>query len=117
MASRENNVDLTVIAFKVAAILDAYQLHIERLAADWRNLSLYRIVAAQIDELRSLLGALPQLAVDMVEIIVGHAQLLRVLQSQERRSDVSQLQVRQTDAVTSLYRKIVRLLCQPAGSR
>jgi hypothetical protein len=117
MTARENTIDLSAIAFKVVAILEAYQLHIERLAADWRNRSLYRIVAAQLDQLRSLLGALPQLAVDMVEITLCHGQLLRVLQSQEARGDVSQLQVRQTDAVTSLHRKIVRLLSQPAGSR
>ena len=117
MTARDTSVDITAIAFKVVAILEAYQLHIERLAADWRNRSLYRTVAAQLDELRGLLGALPQLAVDMVEIIVCHGQLLRVLQSPGARADVSQLQVRQTDAVTTLHRKILRLLSQPRGLR
>jgi hypothetical protein len=117
MTARDNPVDITAIAFKVVAILEAYQLHIERLASDWRNRSLYRTVAAQLHQLRSLLGALPQLAVDMVEIITCHAQLVRVLQSPAARTDVSQLQVRQTGAVTTLHRKILRLLSQPGGLR
>jgi hypothetical protein len=117
MTARENTIDLSAIAFRIAAILEAYQLHFERLAADWRNTSLCRTVSAQLDELRGLLGALPQFAVDMAEVVLCHVQLLRVLQSRGTVGDVSQLQVRQTDAVASLRRKILRLLSRPTDSR
>ncbi len=38
MAARGMSVDVTAIAFKVVAILEAYQLHMERLASDWPTL-------------------------------------------------------------------------------
>lgn len=112
-----NAVDLSAVAFKVAAMLESYQLQIERLAADWRNRPLYRSVSEQLDEVRGLLGALPQLAVDMVEVVVCHVKLLHLLQAEGAGGDVSQLQLRQTDAVSTLRRKTLKLLCEPAASR
>lgn len=107
--------DLTAIAFKFAAVLESYQSQIERLATDWRNRPLYRAVSAQLDELRSLLGALPQLAVDMVEVAVCHVKLLHLLQAEGGAGDVSEMQLRQTAAVRTLRRKTLRLISNPAA--
>lgn len=109
--------DVTAIAFKVAALLEAYQIQFERLCQDWRNGARCRHAWTLLDKLGSLLGALPQLAVDMVEIVVGHARLLGLLHAGAAEGDVSQLQRRHHDAVGSLRRKTLRLLCDPAASR
>jgi hypothetical protein len=105
--------DLSVIAFKVAAVLEAYQLQIEKLVADWKNRPLYRSVTAQLDEISGLLGAFPQLAVDMVEVVVCHVKLLHLLQVQGAGDDVSRLQMRQNDAVRVMRRKTLKLICEP----
>jgi hypothetical protein len=114
MQAKNKTNDLSAIAFKVAAILEAYQLQIERLAADWLNRPLYRAVTAQLDEISNLLGAFPQLAVDMVEVVVCHVKLLHLLQANGARAEVSQLQSRQLEAVATMRRKTLRLLCSPA---
>lgn len=112
-----NHGDLTAIAFKIAAVLETYQLGIEKLASDWRNHPLYRKVTAQLNELANLLGALPQLAVDMVEVVVCHVKLLHLLQAQGPGGDVQQVQLRQSDAVRTLRRKTLRILAEPDASR
>jgi hypothetical protein len=113
MTVQKNRSDLSAVAFQVAAVLEAYQLQIERLAADWRNRPLYRAVSAQLDEVGGLLGAFPQLAVDMVEVVVCHAKLLHLLQSGDAAGDLSQLRSRQQDAVQTMRRKTLRLLTEP----
>jgi hypothetical protein len=115
MPTPSNPGDLSAIAFRVAAVLESYQLQIERLVADWRNRPLYRSVTAQLDEVGSLLGAFPQLAVDMVEVVVCHAKLLNLLQSHPTAGDaVQQLQSRQFEAVACIRRKTLRMLSAPA---
>ncbi|GAC1608587.1 MAG: hypothetical protein NVS3B2_18090 [Ramlibacter sp.] len=108
--------DLSAIAFRVAAVLEAYQQQLDTLASDWLNRPLYRKATAQLEELRSLLGALPQLAVDLVEVVVCHAKLLHLLQAQATGGDLSQLQLRQTDAVVALRRKTLRLICESSAA-
>lgn len=107
--------DLTAIAFRAAAKLEAYQLQIEKLAEDLRNGPLYRAVSAQLDEISGLLGALPQLAVDLVEVVVCHVKLLHLLQYPDAGNDLSQLKARQTDAILCLRRKTLKLIAEPAG--
>jgi hypothetical protein len=114
MEPKNNSSDLSAIAFKVAAILESYQLQIEKLAADWRNRRLYRAVTAQLDEISGLLGAFPQLAVDMVEVVVCHVRLLHLLQADGGGPAVSEVQLRQLDAVRTMRRKTLRLLVAPA---
>ncbi|MDQ6881542.1 MAG: hypothetical protein M3150_05555 [Pseudomonadota bacterium] len=109
--------DITAIAFKVAALLESYQMHLERLGSDWRNGALCRSAGALLDKLGGLLAALPQLAVDMVEIVVGHTSLLHLLHAGGAQGDVLQLQRRHLDALSNLRRKTLRLLCDPAASR
>lgn len=105
--------ELSVIAFKVAAVLETYQSQREWLAADCRNRPFYRAVGAQPDEISSLLGALPQLAVDLIEVVVCHGKLLHLLEAGDAPA-VSRLCVRQTHAVSTLRRKSLKLICEPA---
>lgn len=115
--ARHGSADLTAIAFRAATKLEAYQLQIEKLAANWRDSALYRAVSAQLDEISGLLGALPHLAVDLVEVVACHVKLLHLLPLQGVGDDLAQLQARQTDAVRSLRRKALRLIAVPAGGR
>lgn len=109
--------DITVIAFKVAALLESYQMQLERLGADWRNGAVCRSAWALLDKLAGLLAALPQLAVDLVEVVVCHVRLLHSLQAGNVETDVSQWRKRHADALGTLRRKTLRLLCDPAASR
>lgn len=117
MPAKKSPSDLSVLAFRVAAVLESYQLHFERLAADWRNRPLYRKVSAQLHEIRALLGAFPQLAVDMVEVVACHVRLLHLLQAEGPTADVSQLQSRQSHAVETMRRKTLKLLTRRSPAR
>ena len=114
-AARGIRADLSAIAFRAVAKIEAYQLQLEGLAADWRNIALCRSVSAQLEEISGLIGALPQLAVDLVEVAVCHARLLHLLQRHPRGQDLSQLQARQTDAIRYLRRKTLRVITDFAG--
>jgi hypothetical protein len=70
---------LTAIAFQLSAALESYQLHVDELADPWSQREQYRRVSHSFDQIRMLKGALPELSVAMVEVLIAHVELMRAL--------------------------------------
>jgi hypothetical protein len=77
--SPPNIPELSVVAFLLAAALERYQANWDQLIESWFDRQRCVLVNQELDEIQKLRGALPQLAADMVEVMMRHAQLLRSL--------------------------------------
>jgi len=71
--------ELSVAAFLLAAALERYQAHWDQLIESWFDRQRCDMVNQELDEIRKLRSALPQLGADMMEVMMRHAQLLRSL--------------------------------------
>lgn len=69
----------TAIAFRLTAALEAYQMHMDALRDPWKDRRLQEKLSAKFDEIRRLKGALPELSVAMVEVLMAHVELMRAL--------------------------------------
>lgn len=70
---------LTAIAFQLSAALESYQLHTDGLADPWSQREQYKLVSDSFDQVRMLKGALPELSVAMVEVLITHVELMQAL--------------------------------------
>jgi hypothetical protein len=105
--------DLTVVEFLVAAALERYQASWDQLIETWFDRERFKAVNAELDEIRKLAAALPQLSVDMVQVIMRHAQLLRALvraAGSQRAAQVTALRHKHRAAVEAIRGKCVRFL-------
>jgi hypothetical protein len=66
-------------ALEVAAALDAYERHVRQLVSSWLDMDLYHAVSGEIDAVRSLCAALPELSLPWVSLLVSHAELVHCL--------------------------------------
>jgi hypothetical protein len=108
---------LTAIAFQLVAELEEYQAAYDRLVTGPASLEQSRLVSGKLDELLMLKGALPQLSVQMVELLVCHTELMHVLwgamsATPEERADLVE---RHRDATRAMRAKCVRLFCRSAA--
>jgi hypothetical protein len=83
--------DLSAVAFQLSAALERYQMHVDALSDPWSQRQQYGQVSRAFDEVRMLKGALPELSVDMVEVLISHVELMKQLwlsgAAPESRSD------------------------------
>jgi hypothetical protein len=70
---------LTAVAFQLSAALENYQMHVDDLENPWLQTAQYDQVGRTFDEVRMLKGALPELSVDMVEVMICHVELMKAL--------------------------------------
>ena len=108
--------DLSVIEFLVAAALERYQASWDQLIDSWFDRERFRAVNTELDEIRKLAAALPQLSVDMVEIIMRHAQLLRALvraAGSQHAAQVAALRDKHKRAIEAIRAKCTRFLAGP----
>ena len=105
--------DMSVMEFLVAAALERYQASWDQLIDSWFDRERFKTVNAELDEIRKLAAALPQLSVDMVEVIMRHAQLLHALvrtAGSRHAAQVTALRDKHLAAVDTIKRKCTRLL-------
>lgn len=67
------------MAFQLSAALENYQMHMDALANPWSERAQYEQVSRGFDQVRMLKGALPQLSVHMVEVLICHVELMKAL--------------------------------------
>ena len=99
--------------FLVAAALERYQASWDQLIDSWFDRERFKTVNAELDEIRKLAAALPQLSVDMVEVIMRHAQLLHALvrtAGSRHAAQVIALRDKHLTAINAIRGKCTRLL-------
>jgi hypothetical protein len=99
--------------FLVAAALERYQASWDQLIDSWFDRERFQAVNTELDEIRKLAAALPQLSVDMVEVIMRHAQLLHALvraAGAPQAAPVMTLREKHQAAVAAIRDKCTRLL-------
>lgn len=105
--------DMSVMEFLVAAALERYQASWDQLIDSWFDRERFKTVNAELDEIRKLAAALPQLSVDMVEVIMRHAQLLHALvrtAGSRHAAQVTALRNKHLAAISAIRSKCTRLL-------
>ena len=70
---------VTAIAFQLSAALENYQSYFDGLANPWLQTQQYNLVSRVFDEVRMLKGALPELSVNMCEVLICHVELMKAL--------------------------------------
>jgi hypothetical protein len=115
MAQTHVSSDLSVIEFLVAAALERYQASWDQLIDSWFDRERFQAVNTELDEIRKLAAALPQLSVDMVEVIMRHAQLLRALvrAAGSQVAQVTALRHKHKSAIEAIRAKCTRFLAGP----
>jgi hypothetical protein len=108
---------LTAIAFKLVAALERYQASFDELVESWFDSSRCQAVVRQLDEIRKLRCALPQLAVDMMEVAMRHTDLLQSLWTKATAvpaafiaAEIAELRSRHRLAIEAMRHKCLRLL-------
>jgi hypothetical protein len=111
--------DTSVTGFLLSAALERYQARWDELADHWCDSALFQAANSELAEVRKLIASLPQLSVEMTEVVMRHAQLLRALvrpaSPVERRAQVRALKRRHEEAVGAVRRKCLELIA-PRGA-
>ncbi len=104
-----HSINANVTGFLAIAALERYQASWDELVDRWYDRALCRVIDAELAEIRKLMLSLPQLSMDMAEVVMRHAQLLRALvrpvSSEHRRAQVAALKRKHADAVAAIRRK------------
>jgi hypothetical protein len=108
---------LSAIAFQLVGALETYQASFDRLLASRPTLDHCRALGTQLDEILLLKGALPQLSVQSVELLVCHTELMHVLWGalHPGRTARDDLVERHRDSVAAMRAKCLRLFCRSAA--
>jgi hypothetical protein len=108
---------LSAIAFQLAGALEEYQSAFDAFLRDRTAEDACRRVGDELDRVMMLKGALPQLSVAAVELLVCHTELVHVqlgaLRCTSRQR--AQLVQRHRDAVEGMHDRCVRLFCRDAA--
>lgn len=105
---------LTAIAFQLSAALETYQMHVEALSDPWSQRREYERVSGVFDEIRMLKGALPELSVHMVEVLICHVELMKSLwlhgtnRQAVDHSALEALRSKHRDAVSTMRSRCLR---------
>ena len=106
---------VSAIAFQLSAALENYQMQIDALADPRSQQHQYDLVGRGLDQVRMLKGALPQLSVHMVEVVICHAELMKGLwlagvQSQAfAEQSLGSLRSKHRDAVAAMRERCLRV--------
>jgi hypothetical protein len=109
---------LDAIALQLAAALDSYDRDAAAMVARWPDMDLYRGVSEQVERIRMYSAALPAAAVQWVELLIAHAELVHLLwqtQSGARPGDgalVAQRRERHSECVRALRLRCLALAGQ-----
>jgi hypothetical protein len=112
----------SAVAFQLSAALESYQGHVDALMNPWRDHERYEAVNRRLREVRKLKGALPQLSVAMVEIVIAHVELMEALWDASRRmageemGRLRMLRERHAAAVQSMRTQCLRAFARSAAA-
>jgi hypothetical protein len=110
---------LTAVAFQLVAALERYQDAFDELVESWFDRARCHAVVHLLDEIRKLRCALPQLAVDMMEVAIRHTELLQRLWTRATiapgaavAGEIGALRGRHREAIEAMRHKCLRLLAR-----
>ena len=105
---------LPAIAFQLAAAIERYQIAFEGIVEGPRTLDACARVSALLDEVRMLGGAFPSLSADMVELMIGHVELMHSLwdSGTDEARTIDERVAAHSSASTRMHRKCVSLFCR-----
>lgn len=109
---------LDAIAFQLVAALEQYEQDAGTMVATWLDMEQYGKVSDEVEQMRMLSAALPQLSVAWVEFLISHAELvhslwrLRFQEREEDRGRLEAVRTRHAECLRSLRARCVRLLAQ-----
>lgn len=111
---------LDAITFQLAAALESYGEDVDRLVDTWLDMDLYQAVTGKIEQIRALSAFLPGLAVQWVELLIVHAELVHALWRQHQGNapqleELATLRGRHTECVRSLRCHCARELARKKG--
>lgn len=117
--------ELDAITFQLAGALESYERHVTAMVDTWLDMDLYREVSDEIEEIRMLSAALPQLSVHWVELLITHAELvhslwrLRFQHDEGDRARLDEVRSRHAECIATLRSRCLRLLARSenAGAR
>lgn len=95
-----------VVAFKLAAALDKYEMELRALAADWMDPERFRHLLQDFGELRILGASLPRLSVSWVAVLVSRTRFLQAVC--DRTAPVRAMLDEHLAAVESLRKRCLR---------
>ena len=114
---RSHSSQVKSVAFKLAAALERYQAEFDSLAGRRFDLDTCRTVIRELAEIQNLSAALPQLAVDRLDVVNRHVQLLALLLKRSaahgQRPESPDITVLQSDhraTVDAMHDKCLRLV-------
>jgi hypothetical protein len=111
---KKDKPDTSAIGFRMMAALERYQQQWDELVDPWFDREYWLKVNAELDELRRLVAALPELSADLMEVIMRHAQLLRSLVKpsapQQKAAEMAALRRKHAIAIEGLRHKCMRLV-------
>jgi hypothetical protein len=96
---------VTAVAFQLSAALEDYQMHVDNLVDPWSQREQYDLVSRRFDEVRMLKGALPDLSVAMMEVLISHIALMKALWLSSTVTEINQGS--STDEVRNKHRMAV----------
>ena len=110
---------VTPIAFQLVAALERYQAAFDELVESWFDRNRCHAVVRLLDEIRKLRCALPQLAVDMMEVALRHTELLQTLWTRATihpraaiAGEIGTLRRRHQVAIEAMRHKCLKLLAR-----
>jgi hypothetical protein len=104
---------LRALALQAATTLARYERHVRKLASSWLDMDLYNTVSEEIDEVRRLCVALPDVGVPWAALLVSHAELIRALwysdRPGDRDTDVARCLEEHIACIDALVRRCMRV--------
>ena len=70
---------LDAVALQLVAALEEYEQATAQMLTNWPDLETYRCVSATIEQIRLYCGAIPDVRVQWVELLIAHAELVHSL--------------------------------------
>lgn len=107
---------LDAIAFQLLAALEEYDQDTARMIAAWPELELYRSVSDQVEKIRLYCSSMPEAAVQSLELLIAHAELVHLLWRAEYGGDRKSLEAidgvrdHHADCVAALRNRCMRVM-------
>jgi hypothetical protein len=106
------------IALQLVAELEHYGSDTAAMIAAWPDMEGYRSVSERVEKIRLYSGALPQLRVQWLELLIAHAELVHVLWRSQygdaatTSTELARVRESHADAVKALCARCRRALAQ-----
>ena len=107
------------IAIQLSEALERYQRDFEEMAESWVDTAHYRTVSSELQQIRTLKGALPGLSQEMADVLIRHVELVQAAWRAQIRhqgdaaTEMKQLRQRHAASVEAMRRKCLQLSIAP----